>query len=408
MSRQQEVDILIVGGGMAGGFLAAALAPANLSVCLLDGTPTPVFPTGDPMLRVSALTEASQHMLLHTGVWQRLDSQRLAPWQQMEVFDSDGTGRVDFSAASVAAPALGWIVENQHLVAAIHATLKQQAGVEWRSNSRVEHVERNESGWQVRLAEGDVIQCRLLAGADGARSLVREAAGINCGHRDTGHQALVTWLTTEKPHGNCARQWFMASGPLAFLPLFGGDGHQVSIVWSATPGRADELMGLSTAEFSETLRRASDGVLGEVKPMASPVRFPIHELHAANYVGVRLALLGDAAHVVHPLAGQGINLGLLDGGVLAEEICRAQARGLPLGEASTLARYQRRRRGHNLVMQQSLRGFQLLFAQQQPAWRWLRNAGMKLVNGATPLKQQIIAEAMGRHGDLPDIARSAS
>lgn len=399
-----DVDIAIVGGGMAGGFLAAALADSGLSICVLDAAAPPEPPRGEAGLRVVALTEASHHMLVKTGVWERLEAQRLAPYEQMQVFDSDGTARLDFSAGDVSAQALGWIVENAHLQAAIYQRLATAEAVDWHANGRLQEVTASAEGWQLRLDTGDSLNCRLLVGADGANSFVRRRLGISASQRDSGHHAVVTRLSTEKPHGNCARQWFMSSGPLAFLPLF-GDGHQVSIVWSALPDMAASLADLPLDELGERLTLASEGALGRVLPQQPAVRFPVRELHASRYVGRRLALVGDAAHVIHPLAGQGINLGLLDAGVLAEEILRAKEKAADWGNDLLLARYQRRRRGHNLLMQQSMRGFQTLFAQQSLPLRWLRNTGMKLVANTLPLKQQIIAEALGRHGDLPQLAR---
>lgn len=399
----QQTDIVIVGGGMAGAFLAAALIDSGLTIHLLDGAPVPSMPTAEAQLRVVALTAASQTMLTNVGVWKLLDQSRLCAYQRMQVWDSDGTGQVDFSADMAAAPALGWMVENQHLVAALYQRLAACPSVHWHSNSRVASVTPEEHGWQVLLASGETLTTRLLVGADGARSLVREAAAISHGSRDTGHRALVTRLHTELAHGNCARQWFMTSGPLAFLPLF-GDGHHVSIVWSSVASKAQQLLSLSSAEFSQQLTLASEAALGQVEALTPPVSFPIQELHASRYSAPHLALIGDAAHVVHPLAGQGINLGLLDAAVLAEELNRAQQQGRPYWEAAVLARYQRRRRGHNLMMQQSMRGFQALYAQGHPAIRWLRNSGMSAVNAMTPLKRLIIGEALGRHGDLPQIA----
>lgn len=404
MSNVQRVEVLIVGGGMAGGCLAAALADSGLSIVVLDGAPVPQPVTGEPQLRVSALTEASQHLLVNTGIWDCLDAERLSPYWQMQVWDSDGTGEVSFRAEEVGASQLGWIVENANLVHACHRRLAGTQSVSWRADCKVAQVTQLADGWQVTLTGGEVLECDLLVGADGARSLVRAAANIGVGHRDTGHQALVTWLRAEQPHDDCARQWFLSSGPLAFLPLH-GDGHQVSIVWSAVPARAEALAKLSPADLSQALTQASEGALGAVEVMHPAARFPIIEQHAASYVGERLVLIGDAAHVVHPLAGQGINLGLLDAAVLAEEILQARAKGLPIWQPDLLARYQRRRRGHNLVMQQSFRGLQQLFAAQAPALRWLRNTGMKLVNGATPLKLRLATEALGRHGDLPALAR---
>lgn len=399
-----QKNVAIVGAGMAGGFLAACLAKTGLSVQLLDGAPPPAVPQGNAEKRVVALTEASQRMMVRLGIWELLDASRLAPYRQMQVWDADGSGQVDFQADQVAASSLGWMVENQHLVAALYQWLEAQENVGWSANCKVAAIEPKATGWQVSLASGESVNCRLLVGADGARSMVRNAAGIAVSHRNTGHRALVTALQTEHAHGNCSRQWFHQSGPLAFLPLF-GDGHQVSIVWSCREPRVSELQTMALDAFNEALYQASSGELGRVQAVDKPLSFPIREQHASQYIAKQLALVGDAAHVVHPLAGQGINLGLLDAGVLAEEVANALARGMDWSDVSVLSRYQRRRRGHNLMMQQSFRGFQKVFEWQSPAFRWLRNSGMKLVNDLVPVKHRVIEEAMGRHGDLPEIAK---
>jgi len=300
---------------------------------------------------------------------------------------------------------LGWIVENDHLVAALYRYLQTVPNVEWHTNCRVHALRQQMSGWLVELADGRSIEPVLLVGADGANSFVRQAAGIGVQQHHSGHHALVTWLVTEKQHDHCARQWFLPSGPLAFLPL-AGDGHQVSIVWSGTPDCIDRLSRLSLDEFDVALMQASEGALGRVKAQASPVRFPIVERHAHQYVANQLALIGDAAHVIHPLAGQGINLGLLDAGVLAEEVMQAMQRGVSVAHQSVLARYQRRRKAHNLLMQHAMRGFQRIYAQPSPAVRWLRNAGMSLLNDVDIAKRVFIGQAQGRFADLPRIARA--
>ncbi len=401
---QRNVDIAIVGGGMAGGFLAAALVESGLSVQVLDGAPAPVMPSQAAGLRVVTLTEASLNMLKATGIWQVMDSRRLSPYNRMQVWDSDGTGEVDFHAADIPAERLGCLVENAHVVAAAYQHLKDQPNIDWQSHCRVNAIHPEDAGWQIQLENGDAISCRLLVGADGGRSFVRTALGISTSHRDSDHHALVTALRTEKAHAACARQWFLTTGPLAFLPLF-GDGHDISIVWSCVTDFAAELRGLPLDELARRLEQASDGMLGQIQVQQKPVGFPIRELHAASYTAPHAALVGDAAHVIHPLAGQGINLGLLDAAVLAEEITQAAQRGQNWWSEPLLTRYQRRRRGHNLMMQHSMRGFQTLFAQQNPALRWLRNSGMKWVNRTAPLKHFFGTEAMGRHGDLPAIAR---
>ncbi|MDX1803461.1 MAG: UbiH/UbiF/VisC/COQ6 family ubiquinone biosynthesis hydroxylase [Alcanivorax sp.] len=403
MASSEKQHIVIVGGGMTGGLLAVLLAEQGLAVTVLDGAPEPQLPDGPAQLRVSTLTEASYHLLRHTGVWPHLDRSRVQPYRAMQVWDQDGTGEVNFSAADVGADSLGWLLENGHLTAALYRAGQTHDNLDWRCQARVEQLQRHGKRWQVHSG-GQVFEADLLVGADGARSLVREAAGITAGPRATGHHALVATITTERPHKACARQVFMDSGPLALLPLF-GEGHQCSIVWSGWPTRLDELQALSAGEFASRLQAASGEALGSVQLVSERARFPIEERHASSYVAAGLALVGDAAHVIHPLAGQGVNLGLLDAAVLAEEVARMRAAGRHCADPQGLARYQRRRRGENLLMQNAMRGFKQLFERPELPVRWLRNLGLRGVNQAPPLRRLFVSQALGRGGDLPARAR---
>lgn len=403
MNRESHSDILIVGGGMAGGLLALLLAEQGVSVRVLDGAAPPTAPRGAAATRVSTLSEASHWLLRHAGAWERLDPARVQPYRHMQVWDQDGSGEVRFDAAELGAPALGWLLENDHLTSALYQAAIRHSRLDWRCNTAVAGVERAGSGWQV-LTDKERLSGDLLIGADGARSLVRETAGIPAAPRETGHHALVATIETERPHGACARQVFMESGPLALLPLF-GDGHRCSIVWSAWPARIDALMALDDASFGAALTQATADVLGQARVISRRVVFPIQERHASDYTGPALALVGDAAHVIHPLAGQGINMGLLDAGVLAEELGRARAAGLPLAHPGVLARYQRRRRADNLVMQNAMRGFKTLFERREPTLRWLRNTGLNLVNRLPPARHAFMTRALGRAGDLPHRAK---
>lgn len=400
---QGHYDLAIVGGGMVGGLLAAALADSGLRLLVLDAAAAPVMPEGPAGVRVSAITEASHWMLRNTGAWACLPPERLCAYASMKVWDADGTGRVAFDAAMVPADQLGWIVENDALAAALYTRCGDR-GVNWYCGERIADLEPVQEGWQVRLADGSALTAGLLVGADGARSMVRSRAGIPALPRDSGHVAVVAALQTERPHGRCARQRFIDSGPLALLPLF-GDGHQCSLVWSMPPSQAEACRLMTDDSFAVALTEASEGVLGFCKQIGPRAAFPIRTLHANHYIGRHLVLVGDAAHVVHPLAGQGVNLGLLDAGVLAEEIRRALAAGLPIHHESVLRRYQRRRRAHNALMINAFNGVKAFFAQRDPAIRFLRNVGMNLVDRVTPAKQFFAREALGRNGDMPALAR---
>ncbi len=399
-------DIVIIGGGMAGGSMAALLADTGLRVRVLDGAPEPVAPDGEPEQRVSAINEASHWLLRSVGAWQRLPGERVCAYTDMVVRDGDGTGEVDFHAPEAGAEQLGWILENAVLVRALYESCAQRTQPAWESGVRVTALVREEGGWRAELADGSLRRGRLLIGADGANSRVRDAAGIPAPVRDSGHHALVATLQTEIAHEHCARQVFLDQGPVALLPLF-GDGHQCSLVWSAPPDEIERLAALDDDGFARELTTATGGWLGRVSTASTRAHFPIRELHASDYSRSGLALIGDAAHVIHPLAGQGINLGLLDAAVLAEEIERARARGLAFDHESVLRRYQRRRRGHNAVMQNALRAFKFLFEQRAPAARWVRNTGMRGLNQLTPLKGALARQALGRDGDLPHRARPA-
>ena len=395
-----EVDIVIVGGGMAGGMLAASLADQPLDIVLLDAAPAPQGPQGEPALRVSALTETSEKLLRRTEVWPLMPADRLQPYEQMEVRDGDGTGEVHFSAEDAGASHLGTLVENDAVVAALYRRCMSLPRVQWRNDCRVSEIARADNVWQIRLHDGEVLRARLLVGADGARSMVRSAAGLQAQPQDTGHVAIVATLNTQLPHQRCARQAFLDSGPVALLPLY-GDGHSCSLVWSLWPQRAEQLLQLSPQDFSRELTQATQSWLGEINLASERLVFPIHDLHAGHYVADGVALIGDAAHVVHPLAGQGINLGLLDAAVLAEEICRALAAGRHWHSLPLLQRYQRRRRGHNAMVVSAMRGFKLLFEQRSPMLRFVRNAGMSMVDRHHLFKGLLARQALGRFDDAP-------
>lgn len=398
-------NVAIVGGGMVGGTLACALARGGLSVALVEASPPrPVrdWGPGTPFdLRVSALTRASEAVLRQAGVWAGVERRRLAPFREMRVWDAGSAGAIHFDAAELAEPALGHIVENRALVEAIDERLAELPGVTRIEPERPVNLEVRGKAARLHLS-GGAIEAGLVVGADGARSRVRELAGIGLHRSGYGHSALVATVRTDLPHGETAWQRFLPTGPLAFLPLPGG---HCSIVWSAPPPRVEEWLALPADDFAEALETASEGRLGRVVWVGERASHPLYRQHAERYVGPRVALVGDAAHTIHPLAGQGVNLGILDAAALAEVVLAAWRAGGDPGALPVLRRYERWRKGHNLLVQAAMDGFRVLFASELAPVRLARGLGLRAADAAGPFKTLVMRHAMGLAGDLPALAR---
>ena len=398
-----DFDVLIVGAGIAGAALASALQGSGLRLALVEAKPiSTVLPESDAGIRgfdprVSAITPASQDLFSSLGVWSRITAIRVCPYQHMQVWDADGTGSIEFDAAELDAPVLGHIVENRVLTTALLENIGAAADIEVFNPASLQGLQRNELQQPcLELEDGRSISCQLLVAADGARSRVRDLAGFRTREWDYGHHALVTTVATEHYHEATAYQCFMPTGPLAFLPLpSDGSRHFCSIVWSAEASLAERLRELPDEDFLAELGQAFEFRLGEIKELSQRFVVPLRQRHAIDYVQPGIALVGDAAHTIHPLAGQGINLGLQDIAALAEELLAAHARGADLGAIEVLRRYQRRRKGENLLMMMAMGGFKRLFGERQLPLRWLRNTGMRLVAQSGPLKQQLMKHAMG-------------
>ena len=394
-------DVIIVGAGIAGSALACALGGSGLSVAVVEAQSLSAqWPPLETAIdgydaRVSALTVASQQFLDSLGVWQAVAERRISPYRHMQVWDAEGTGSIEFNAEEINQPLLGHIAENRLLVAALLARLAQHSNVEMLSPLRVASMPHGDGSRRLQMDDGRVLQATLIVAADGANSRIRELAGIATTEWDYEQHALVATVKTAQPHGQTARQRFLPEGPLAFLPLSGGDDHYCSIVWSAVPAFAENLMALDDSDFAAQLAAAFEHRLGMVEAVSRRFSFPLRQRHARDYVQAGLVLVGDAAHTIHPLAGQGINLGLLDVQVLAEELLRARSRQLSIAEPMALARYQRRRKANNLAMMAAMEGFKRLFAESALPVRWARNAGMRWLDKAAPVKRRIMREAMG-------------
>ncbi len=404
-----RADLLIVGAGMVGSALALALQGSGLEVLLIDGSPLSVKPF-DPQApfepRVSALSAASQRILERLGAWDGIAHRRASPYNQMHVWDGSGTGQIHFSAASVHAEVLGHIVENRVVQDALLERL-HACDLGLLANARLEQMRRSGDDWLLTLADGRTLRAPLVIAADGAHSAVRRLTGCATREWDYLHHAIVTSVRSSKAHQMTAWQRFTDTGPLAFLPLT-RDGQQdwCSIVWSTTPSEAERLMALDEEAFCRELERAFEGRLGTVLSADARLCVPLRQRHAKRYVAEGLALIGDAAHTIHPLAGQGVNLGFLDAAVLAEVLLNAASRGERLADVKVLSRFERRRMPHNLALMSAMEGFERLFQADQLPLRWLRNTGLKMVEQMPEAKALFVRQALGLSGDLPELAKA--
>lgn len=403
-----QYDVIIVGAGLVGASLACALADGKqgkqLRIAVVEAGGEPAQFTGedfDP--RVVALTKASQQFFARFRAWQLIANTRLCPYTDMHVWDGEGTASIHFDCREVQEHSLGHIVENSVAVRAVHQQLQQYDNIELLQPSTVANLiqpQRDNEPIQVLLEDGRRLIGQLLIAADGANSLVRQLANFNTREWSYGHKAIVTTVRTEKPHQFTAWQRFISTGPLAFLPLQlentpGINSHYSSIVWSVEERLADQLMSLKDQAFCEELGKAFEFRLGTIEHSARRFCLPLRQRHAVQYIQPGIALVGDAAHTIHPLAGQGVNLGLLDAATITNEIHRALERDILLTDYSILRRYQRQRLGSNLGMMSAMEGFKRLFGSKQLSVRWLRNEGMAQLDNLPLLKNFIVKQTMG-------------
>lgn len=395
-------DVVIVGGGMVGATLACALGGSGLRVALVDVNAPPAWSGDEYDLRVSALTRASQHIFDGLGAWQAMVDARVSPFRDMHVWDAGGSGEIHFNSADIGEPLLGHIVENRVIVRALTQRIGAFDNIDMIHPARLTALAVSEARAVLTLDDGRRIEARLVVGADGARSGVRELAGIATRGWEYRQKAVVATVTTGRPHRETAWQRFLPAGPLAFLPLANGAS---SIVWSTSPEHADRLVAMDERAFLDALTGAFDRRLGTVTGTGPRAAFPLHMQTATQYVRPRIALVGDAAHTIHPLAGQGVNLGLLDAAVLAEVLGDAQRAGKEPGALHVLRRYERWRKGDNLLTMATMDGFKRLFGTSFAPVAWLRNAGLSITDRAVPLKNFLTRQAMGLQGDLPRLAQ---
>lgn len=402
-------DIVIIGGGMVGATLACALADSDMRVAVVDNNRPATIDDREYDLRVSAITLGSKAIFESVGAWDAMCARRVSCIDAMTVWDEGGNGRIYFDSAEMAQPCLGYIVENRVILQAALERMRTLGNVDVYSPVTIREMTVDQDRVQVMLDDDTMLTADLVVGADGAMSMVRHWAGIDSRSWSFEQKAIVATVRTGAPHAAVARQRFLATGPLAFLPL--DDPNTCSIVWSADLARADELLAMTNPDFIEALQTAiaigPGADLGEVLEVSERAVFPLTAIHAKDYVAERTVLVGDAAHRIHPLAGQGLNLGLADIAVLAEVLIDARHEKKDIGSRRVLRRYERWRRGSNQLMLAAMDGFKRLFGSDDPVARALRNFGLDVADSLTPVKHRIMMYAAGVAGDLPRLMRGA-
>ncbi|KJV44268.1 FAD-dependent monooxygenase [Acinetobacter indicus] len=397
------LDAVIVGGGVVGGLTALLLAQGGVQATVLDAAPIldaeKTLSMANP--RVLALSQATIQLLKTVGVWDKLARQQ--PYTGMQVWNKNGYGEINFGQPAEKTPgvdqALGSMVEPSILNLAIQQTMLTQIQ-DYRTQVKVTRIEQGIGVWHIFLADGTKLSTKLLIGADGANSFVREQAFIDLDVLDYQQAGISCAIRTAQPHQHVARQIFLETGPLAYLPMSSlkpeQDGHWQSIVWTLPEDYAEEYAVLSDQEFTQLLTRESHHMLGQVLEATPRARFPLKARAAQHYVEPGLALIGDAAHVIHPLAGQGVNIGCLDAAVLCDVLLHDRARGVWAHE-QTLKRYEHRRKGQNDAMMHSMSAIGWLETTQLFPLVWGRNFGLKQVEQLPVLKDAFMAQANGLH-----------
>lgn len=424
----KHADILIIGGGMVGAALACLLAQQGFEVHVVEEQAPKPFSAEQALdLRVSAVSLASQKVLEATGAWAhvlamtfspgakrglpegKLEEQppgmvvaRATPFRRMRVWDVASFGDTRFDSREIGEPVLGHIVENRILQLALWQAAERLDGVHWHCPAHLHTLDVRADGVRALLDNGQDIHARLVVGADGAHSRVRELASIGVTAWDYDVEALVATVKTHAPQQDITWQRFTPSGPQALLPL---PGSHASLVWYHAPEEVARLLALDEADFLAELLRTFPRELGKVDAVLGRGSFKITRRHAQIYAKPRLVLAGDAAHTINPLAGQGVNLGFMDVAALAETLLAARASHQDIGSLHVLQAYERKRRGENLLMQSGMDVFHHLFKPAQGVMPLVRGALLRLANDVPPLKRMLTRRATGRAGDLPRMAR---
>ena len=382
-----KFDIVIIGGGLAGLSLAVALRNSPLTIAIVESR-QPVTPDGWDA-RTYAISPANKRFLAEIGAWQHFDKTRIAPVRTMEI-SGDAGGRLDFSAFDSGVSELAWIMESALIQGELWETAKRQGNLSLLCPAKPGALAFAERA-QLTLADGRELSASLIVAADGADSWTREAAGIAVEFKAYDEMGVVANFACEKPHRDTAFQWFRDNGVLAWLPLPQG---MISMVWSTPTDHARDLLALAPGELNRQVAESGDWRLGKLSLVTPPAAFPLRLMRAPHCVAPRLALIGDAAHTIHPLSGHGINLGFQDSRVLAD-LLRNLPDYLDCGDQRLLRRYERTRREEVVALQSATHALQRLFRPRNPALALLRNVGLNLTNALPVVRDALVRYALG-------------
>lgn len=398
-------DVIIVGGGMVGLTLACALAQATpLSVAVLDSKhSSDGWSVGEYHHRVSAFALSSRRIFQSLKAWDIMQGWRVSPFNSIQVWDGVLEGEIHFDSKEISESTLGYIIENAVVQTALMQRIKHFPQVSYLAPVELVGLRKDKQGVELKLADDHLLLGKLLVAADGAHSWVRQQLGMAVEKIDYEQQAIVATVKTQLPHSKCARQIFLPTGPLAFLPL--NETHTSSIVWSLPTSQAKQMQALSDEEFKRELADAFSHRLGKVIKISSRYTYPLSMQVATQYVQENVALVGDAAHTVHPLAGQGANMGLLDAASLADVVANALQQKRNFSALHTLRRYERWRKAENSTMQFGIDTIKSLFANQSKSLQIMRSLGLNSVNHLPLIKNTFTRHAVGNKGDLPSLAK---
>lgn len=400
----KSFDIVIVGAGIVGLTIACALAKqTSLSICVIEANDNqPIWNPNTYYPRVSAIALSSVRIFKSIGIWQSICEKRVSPFSGIKVWDKAGSGEINFNSTDIAESVLGYIIENTAIQSALLEKVKEFAQIDLITGVELEKFDQSPDHITLTFADDQTIQAKLAVGADGANSWLRQQAGIDVQRTSYEQRAIVTTLKTSEVHDRIARQVFLSSGPLAFLPL--QDAHTSSIVWSLSDAEAEKMLALDDAAFMQQLADAFSHKLGEVIQIQKRFAFPLQKQHAESYFKNRVVLAGDAAHTIHPLAGQGVNMGLLDAASLVDVIREAAKKNRDFSAAHTLRRYERWRKADNAWMLTGVDVIKNLFASEKYTIQMLRSHGLNLTNDLPVIRNIFTSHAVGDRNGLPTLA----